>query len=503
MDSIAADKNSKFNVFKFYSGITEKDFDLYCKNNETKKIAVTYDYFSKFTEYINTNEYRVLIDEYHLLLQQLGFREDTISNLFKTINKYEYVTYLTATPFDCKYEIKQLRTLDHYEIEWEREMKVQVARIKTSSPIKGACKIIQDLLNNSLVAPNKEGALTQVKELYVFLNSVSSIKQILDTISISPKLVKICCANKIKNRKVLGNYTIESVTTPNKKVNLFTSKCFQGCNLFTNNGLVVVISDSNKMSMVTDLSSDLVQIAGRIRINKNYNNCFRNFLVHIYNTNNNILTDEEFEQVMATKKREGNELIKMTENYTEEQMNILKERINLSTDVVNIENNKMVFSPLKDYYFRYWQDLKKSYKDGISVCNAYNEKFIIGKQQYIKDFEITLAKKTTVSYQQLIEDYYENFNPEYETEYPEFKEYKKYLTFKNLKSLRFNKEKALAAIKKKKQTIAKIIKLECKTYTKKELKEIIGDKASLVENYFFVKKNSYTYSLLAKKFNTL
>lgn len=89
------------------------------------------------------------------------------------------------------------------------------------------------------------------------------------------------------------------------------------------------------------------------------------------------------------------------------------------------------------------------------------------------------------SYQQIVKDYYEDFNPEYELEYPEFKEYKKYLTLSNLSSLRFNKEKALEEINKKKTIISKIIKLECgKFYTNAEIKEIIGAKATLVKDYF-------------------
>lgn len=89
------------------------------------------------------------------------------------------------------------------------------------------------------------------------------------------------------------------------------------------------------------------------------------------------------------------------------------------------------------------------------------------------------------SYQQIIKDYYEDFNPEYELEYPEFKEYKKYLTLSNLNTLNWNKDKALKEIDKKKEIISKIIKLECgKFYTNSEIKEIIGAKATLVKDYF-------------------
>ena len=89
------------------------------------------------------------------------------------------------------------------------------------------------------------------------------------------------------------------------------------------------------------------------------------------------------------------------------------------------------------------------------------------------------------SYQQIIKDYYEDFNPEYELEYPEFKEYKKYLTLNNLNTLNWNKDKALKAIETKKEIISKIIKLECgKFYTNAEIKKIIGAKATLVKDYF-------------------
>ena len=164
VDSIAADKNNKYPIFKCYGGTKIDEFNKYCKSNTIKKIAVTYDSLVKLSNWIdNYKEYRVLIDEYHLLLQSVGFREEAINNLFTTINKYDYVSYLTATPFDCKYEIEQLRELDHYEIEWERELKINTARIKSPSPVKAITKIIQEFLKDDLFAPNNEGVPTKVE----------------------------------------------------------------------------------------------------------------------------------------------------------------------------------------------------------------------------------------------------------------------------------------------------------------------------------------------------
>ena len=507
VDSIAADKNNKYPIFKCYGGTKIDEFNKYCKSNTIKKIAVTYDSLVKLSNWIdNYKEYRVLIDEYHLLLQSVGFREEAINNLFTTINKYDYVSYLTATPFDCKYEIEQLRELDHYEIEWERELKINTARIKSPSPVKAVTKIIVDFLKGELTAPDNNGISTKVEELYIFMNSVTSIRQVCDTLDLKEEDVKICCANRIRNRKLMDKYDISSVISPNKKVNFFTSKCFQGCNLFTNNGLIIVVSDASRESMVTDLTSDLVQIAGRLRDNNEYHNCFRNFLVHIYSTKSEVMSDEEFEEMMNEKIEQANVLISGNSKLNAEESRVMLERMNLTNDVVTIQNDRLVYSELKTNYFRYWQNLRKSYKDGISICGAYDKRFVISNQQYVTDFEFKMAKKMVVSYEQLIKDYYEDFNPEYELEYPEFKEYKKYLTLSNLNSLRFNKDKALKAIETKKEIIYKITKLECgKFYTNAEIKKIIGTKATLVKDYFVCTETKVGgkkgYRLESKLFN--
>lgn len=47
VDSIAADKNNRYEVFKCYGGVKEYQFRKYIKNNTTYKIAVTYDSLPK------------------------------------------------------------------------------------------------------------------------------------------------------------------------------------------------------------------------------------------------------------------------------------------------------------------------------------------------------------------------------------------------------------------------------------------------------------------------
>ena len=82
VDSIAADTNNKYEVFKCYGGIYEADWRKYENNHKIKKIAVTYDSFSKkLIKWINPKDYYVVVDEYHLLLSEMDYREDAINGL--------------------------------------------------------------------------------------------------------------------------------------------------------------------------------------------------------------------------------------------------------------------------------------------------------------------------------------------------------------------------------------------------------------------------------------
>lgn len=220
------------------------------------------------------------------------------------------------------------------------------------------------------------------------------------------------------------------------------------------------------------------------------------------------MEDSEFEDMMNDKKKEANILISGNSKLSEEESKVMLERLNLTNDVVTINNNRLVYSELKENYFRYWQELRKSYKNGISISGSYDKRFNVNKQDYLSEFEFKLAKRMVVSYQQLVKDYYESFDSEYELEYPEFKEYRKYLTLSNLNTLRFNKEKALKEIAKKKELIAKMAKFEVgKFYTKAEIKSITGMKSTIITEYFECTETKVDgkngYRLESKKFQLI
>ncbi|MFT0340995.1 DEAD/DEAH box helicase family protein [Bacteroides thetaiotaomicron] len=454
VDSIAADKNNKYEVFKCYGGVREYQFRKYIKNNTTYKIAVTYDSLPKLIGWLSSTEgWKVLVDEYHLILEDMDFRYDAINGLMEEIQKFRHYSFLSATPIDLDFEIDFLKQLPHYKVQWNGVTKITPIRYKVTQLTKGLARFIQIFLDEGISLPDINGNVSKVEELYIFINSVTSIKQIADTLKLNPNDVKICCADRIRNNKLLGEYQIESASSPNKKINFFTKKCFQGCNLFTNNGLIIVASDAYKTQTLVDISTTMEQIAGRIRINDEYQNIFRNVIVHLFSTNKNVMSDEEFEMVMQDKEKEADKLLSGWSKLDKEERQTYIKRMNLDTELVSIINGRMVYNNLKKQSFIYKQALRKTYKDGISIRDSFmqSEKFELTNQNKWKDFNIKLAKAMTVSYEQLLKDYLDSPSESYEQEYPEFPLIKRYLKESEMNTLRWNREKMLKAVEDKKQ----------------------------------------------------
>ena len=454
VDSIAADKNNRYEVFKCYGGVREYQFRKYIKNNTTYKIAVTYDSLPKLIGWLSSTEgWKVLVDEYHLILEDMDFRYDAINGLMEEIQKFRHYSFLSATPIDLDFEIDFLKQLPHYKVQWNGVTKITPIRYKVTQLTKGLARFIQIFLDEGISLPDINGNVSKVEELYIFINSVTSIKQIADTLKLNPDDVKICCADRIRNNKLLGEYQIESVSSPNKKINFFTKKCFQGCNLFTNNGLIIVASDAYRTQTLVDISTTMEQIAGRIRINDEYQNIFRNVIVHLFSTNKNVMSDEEFEMLMQDKEKEADKLLSGWSKLDKEERQTYIKRMNLDTELVSIINGKMIYNNLKKQSFIYKQALRKTYKDGISIRDSFmqSEKFELTNQNKWKDFNIKLAKAMTVSYEQLLKDYLDSPSESYEQEYPEFPLIKRYLKESEMNTLRWNREKMLKAVEDKKQ----------------------------------------------------
>ena len=445
VDSIESDPNNQYKVFKCYGGTRESEFKTYCKDNNIHKIAVTYDSLPKLIKWlegVNLKDYKLLIDEYHMILEDMDYRYDAINGLMKTIANFEYYTFLSATPMSTEFEIDFFKELPHYKVYWNEDLKVKPIRLKTPNIYKGLIKLIGIFNKGELTINDINGNLTKVEELYIFINSVKGIKQILDDLGLEEDDVKICCADRGRNRIQLGDFQISKVCDPNKRINFFTKKCFQGCNLFTNNGLIIVASDAYREHTLVDVSTSMQQIAGRLRQNDVYNNVLKNSIVHIFSTNNKIMTDDEFIDFMTLKERRAKDYIEGLSNLTEEQRETYLSSLDLESELVSLIDNNIVYNNLKKQSFLYKRELVKSYKDGISIRGKYEES---------DKFETTnqLYWAVTVSYKQLLKNYLDNPTEAYELDNPEFIMIRKYLKESEMNTLNWNKEKLIKSAEDK------------------------------------------------------
>ena len=271
------------------------------------------------------------------------------------------------------------------------------------------------------------------------MNSVKGIEQICNTLKLDADDVKIVCADSIRNNMILNKYKITSITEPNKQINFYTKKGFQGCNIFSNNALIVVVSDAKKEHTLIDIETTMTQIVGRIRINENFRNVFRHKVYHIFSTNKNIMTDAEFDQFINDKRVQSQLIYDELISKDEDIRKIFIERMNFESDFISKKGNQIYLNERKEQLFRYKYELKKSYQSGLSIRNKYfeNKKFDSGNEYFMNYDDVLLSKIASVKLEDLYKGFLESDDKEiYSLEYPEFFEYQKYLTVTEMNTQR-------------------------------------------------------------------
>lgn len=87
-----------------------------------------------------------------------------------------------------------------------------------------------------------------------------------------------------------------------KKINFYTSTCFEGCDLFDTEGKIYIISESSKAQTLMDISTQVRQIVGRIRDTQ-----YADSITHLYKATryNTDLTYEEYKQVVLEEEQKA------------------------------------------------------------------------------------------------------------------------------------------------------------------------------------------------------
>jgi len=378
-------------VFGYYAAVRERSLKEYLDSTTVPKILVTYDSFYKVANLVNSKKYRIVVDEFSDLLDAYSYRDKAIESLLKAVQQFDYVSYISATPLKEEYYPEALKGLDEYEISWEGTIKIKVERKKTNKPYKLCCNII-----DSYRAGGEEGLLMPnghySKAAYFFVNSVNSIASILEAKELDPSEVRVICANNEVNQKKLENYPIETALAPEKKFNFITSSAFKGCDFYSETGVIYIISNTSNSNTLISIDTDVKQIAGRIR---NASNPFNNHIYHIYNTDNSLLSAEDFEKLVKKKTKATESTISLFYKGDKEERETylsnyyLKAKCRFRDDDYTYltEDQEIIFNHyavLNDK--RRWEVSSNVYRDGVSIREAYIKSGCFDISTY-QDFE--------------------------------------------------------------------------------------------------------------------
>ena len=271
-------RKDNLNILGVYSGICNDAITNYLSHPSPIKIATTYDSLPRVVdtlEQVGVNPYKdtfLLVDEWHTLFNSYEFRYSAVTKLLDYASRFDRATYMSATPIEPKYMLEQLRHLPTTEVVWPQQKEVKVLSAQTSHPDRYVMRLCSEALKQNHI------------NVHIFVNSVKFIAKVINALELPPKDVKVVCSqsgtSKNTNQKILGeNYPIVQAGDSVKRINFYTSTCFEGCDIYDPNGRIYIVSDGNKASTLLDISTVFTQICGRIR-----DSHYGDIITHIFST---------------------------------------------------------------------------------------------------------------------------------------------------------------------------------------------------------------------------
>ena len=244
-----------FGLFGTFSYALKKEFKEYVASSGIKKIMCTYDKIEAITKILDPADYRLLVDEYHVLLKAYSYRDKAINGVLSNFRSYKSSCFLSATPIDADFKPSVLDGVEEYRADWGDNVDKLFVRLEqTNKPYLKVAHIIEAYKKDGYVTVNGE---TKSTEAFFFINSVTDIAAILSHCNLTNDEVKIVCADTEANRKKLAGYTISNSRAANKKFTFITSKSFEGADYYSEDALCYVVSNSTNKNTLLDISTDI------------------------------------------------------------------------------------------------------------------------------------------------------------------------------------------------------------------------------------------------------
>ncbi|MBE0661399.1 MAG: DEAD/DEAH box helicase family protein [Bacteroidales bacterium] len=281
------------------------------------KIIVTYNSLHKVVQGLGEKikDYKILIDEYHLLVNSGSFRYDAVNEVLKLFREFGDYVFMTATPVQRKYLPKVLQEIPEITMSWENVTPVTIDY--TILEDKHLYPAVAKIANHYIQGDYPGNA-------YFFLNSVRSIIDIvsyLQKTGVTENDVRIICSNQDRNLVKInealgGRFAISSTSDFPKKLNYITSTAFEGCDIFDTEGVTYIISDGKKGNTKYDVMTTIPQIIGRIRDTK-----YKNWAKLIFSPSEyfNHTTEAEFERTVLNNLSEARKRVETFNSMSEKE----------------------------------------------------------------------------------------------------------------------------------------------------------------------------------------
>lgn len=372
----------RYRVLGVMEGVSRRDVREYiedCREGQPVKILVTYNSFNKIKDILGADiqGYKVIVDEFQEILDGAIYRDKTMLDFLTLLQDIRQVTYLSATPTPTEFLPDELKEVQQHQIDWgENQEFIIPNRIVTDSPFAYVARMIAE---HKAGNPFKVGNQA-VEEYFFFVNSVTAIYSIIKQTGLKNKDVNIICAENEKNRTKLDDFEVGKIplkTEHNKTFTFCTKTAFFGVDIFSKAGLIVIVSDGRYRSTMLDMSTDIRQIAGRIR---NEDNLFRNIILHVYNTG--FITDKEnFEYELAEQinlaQRDIDAFECLFSNGEGLEDSLIEKVKNDGTDTLVMydeQKHKMLINELKIKYYHWkYQTIDEAYRNGVSMIEFYKK----------------------------------------------------------------------------------------------------------------------------------
>ena len=295
--------------------------------------------------------------------------------------------------------MKELAEYPEYIIEWPNATRINVRSHKIDKPLIMMANLCRRRMKND------SGI-----NYHIFLNSVEGIAKIIKIAGLKPEDIRIICSNgkesACRNQgKLPEGFFIGNTSEPVKTFNFYTSTCFEGQDIYDENGRTFIVSEPYKKHTMVDISTSFIQICGRVRDSR-----YKGEIVHFYATSHykDCPTVEEFENQIEDKIKEAEEFANDINGMSAKSRRKLINGLMFNEPYITVKDDSIcVDRNMANFEIVNYKIVRGTYKTQINMLSALQDKGFNVKDStvYIVDGSIDITTKGKISFKDMFETY--------------------------------------------------------------------------------------------------